>query len=355
MQLSDLKVIELASVLAGPAVGMFFAELGASVVKVENSTSGGDVTRTWRLASEGKQPAESAYYCSVNWGKQVLFADLRQPADRQAIYELVQQADIVISNYKSGDDQKLGVDYATLAALNPRLIYGQITAFGKDNPRLGYDLVLQAETGFMYMNGNPHQAPAKMPVALIDILAAHQLKEALLLALLQRHTTGKGAYVSVSLYDAAVASLANQATNWLIAANVPQPVGSLHPNIAPYGDMFATADHKMVVLAVGNDAQFERLCGIVQQPLLAQNPLFATNPMRVANRAALVQHLSAAIAQLSQATLLDACHASQVPAAALHSMPEVMTTDAAQRMLLTMQRSDGSTARLVRTVAFEWE
>ncbi|MDF2452610.1 MAG: CoA transferase [Bacteroidota bacterium] len=213
---SDLIVIELAGVLAGPSAGLFFAELGARVIKVENPKTGGDVTRSWKLHAENTNDKESAYYWSINAGKEVVFLDLTEENDRQQFCSLVSTADILISNYKLGDDVKLKVDYPTLRKLNPRLIYASINGFGKTNPRTAYDLILQAESGFMFMNGEKNAAPLKMPVALIDILAGHQLKEGILIALLERYKTQKGSEISVSLYDTAVASLANQATNWLI-------------------------------------------------------------------------------------------------------------------------------------------
>lgn len=355
MQINKLKVVELASVLAGPAVGMFFAELGAEVVKIENPTTGGDVTRTWKLPTELPQTPYSAYYCSINWGKKVVFADLSQPADQQNVYQLIKEADIVITNYKTGDDQKLGVDYATLSKINPQLIYGQITAFGTADPRLGYDMALQAETGFMYMNGDAGGNAVKLPVALIDILTAHQLKEALLLALIKRMQTGKGSFVSVSLFDSAVASLANQATNWLMGNTIPQRMGSLHPNIAPYGETFITADHKTVVLAVGSNKQFANLCKVLQLNELSTDLRFSSNAQRVVNRQVLQDALSTAIAQISAAIFLEKCQAMQVPAAAVRNMQQVFEQTAAQKMVLTNIMPDGAIAKCVRTIAFEIE
>jgi crotonobetainyl-CoA:carnitine CoA-transferase CaiB-like acyl-CoA transferase len=240
----DLKVVELANVLAGPAVGLFFAELGAHVVKVENKLTDGDVTRSWKIPSENKNTSSSAYFASVNWNKTSIFVDLRDTADRQQVMELIKDADIVISNYKPGDDEKLQMGYEQLKKINPRLIYAHISGFANASSRTAYDLILQAETGFMYMNGTPESGPLKMPVALIDILAAHQLKEGILIALIKRLQTGKGSRVSASLEHAAIASLANQASNWLMTGYNHQPSGSLHPNIAPYGELFTTADSK---------------------------------------------------------------------------------------------------------------
>jgi crotonobetainyl-CoA:carnitine CoA-transferase CaiB-like acyl-CoA transferase len=180
----NLTVIELSSVLAGPSVGVFFAELGARVIKIENPKTGGDVTRTWKLPSE-KGPGVSAYYSSVNAGKEILFLDITEKKSLEKFYGLVKKADIIITNYKSGDDKKLNVDFKRLSKINPKLVYACINGFGSDSNRTAYDLILQAETGFMSMNGEKDGAPLKMPVALIDLLAGHHLKEAILIALLK--------------------------------------------------------------------------------------------------------------------------------------------------------------------------
>ncbi|NJM26440.1 MAG: CoA transferase, partial [Bacteroidia bacterium] len=301
----DIIVLELASVLAGPSVGQFFAELGATVVKVENLTTGGDVTRTWKLANE-RTDDRSAYFTSVNWGKRAVAVNLQTLEGRHIVHQLVRKSDIVIASFKPGDDAKLGVDYATLAALNPRIVYGRITGYGPGSERVGYDAVLQAEAGFMFMNGEPGGRSLKMPVALIDVLAGHQLKEAILLAMLQREKTGEGAPVEVSLFQTAVSSLVNQAANYLVANIIPAKTGSTHPNIAPYGDTFLTADNKEIILAVGTDRQFRQLCVVLEMPEVADNQEFATNQNRVANRRHLHQLLSGAIRRHPATGILEA-------------------------------------------------
>lgn len=343
---NDLKVIELANVLAGPAVGMFFAELGANVIKIENKLSGGDITRQWKLPLE-KQQNISAYFCSVNWNKQHLFLDLKQEDDRQKVYGLIKDADIVISNYKRGDDVKLGMDHSTLSRLNPKLIYGHITSFGEDSDRVAYDLVLQAEAGFMSMNGTKESGPVKMPVALMDVLAAHQMKEALLVGLLERERTGKGGYYTVSLFDAAVASLANQASNWLMAGHVPLPAGSLHPNIAPYGETFTTKDAKLVVLAVGSNSQFIALCQVLNASFCSRAE-FATNVMRVKNRTELAELLAPLISEFDRDELLQLLEKNGVPAGAVRDVEEVFTLPPAKRLIL----ESGNGEKRVRTVIF---
>src|SRR3954465_2895072 len=273
----DLKIVELANVLAGPAVGLFFAELGASVVKIENKRTNGDITRGWKLPTENKDSNYSAYYASVNWNKTSLFIDLGLPEEKQKVYDLIKEADIVISNYKPGDDVKLQMQYDFLRKLNPSLIYAHISGFGNDSSRTAFDLILQAETGFMYMNGTASTGPLKMPVALIDILAAHQLKEGILVALIKRMKTGKGSVVTVSLQDAAIASLANQASNWLMQGYNHQHSGSLHPNIAPYGEIFTTSDSKKIVLAIGNEKQFSKLCELLNRMDIVEDPRYSSN------------------------------------------------------------------------------
>jgi len=202
MEFKDLVVVELASVLAGPAVGMFFAELGAKVIKIENKKTNGDVTRNWKLAKEDARDEFSAYYHSINWGKEKMMLDLGSEEDYKRVIELVKTADIVISNFKADSAIKLKMDYESLKHYNPTIIYASVSAYGDHNPAPGFDAMIQAETGWVHMTGEKNGAPVKMPVALIDILAAHQLKQGVLIALLKRQKTGEGSYVSISLFDA---------------------------------------------------------------------------------------------------------------------------------------------------------
>ena len=348
----DLKVIELANVLAGPAVGMFFAELGAEVIKVENKLTNGDVTRSWKLPSENSNSDISAYYSSVNWNKKNILVDLKEKSDRQKVYDLIKDADIVITNYKSGDELKLEMDYETLKKINPQLIYAHITGFGDGSSRTAYDLVLQAETGFMFMNGTRESGPIKMPVALIDVLAAHQLKEGILVALISKLKTGKGSKVAVSLYDSAIASLANQASNWLMANHDPQPNGSLHPNIAPYGEIFTTLDKKMIVLAIGNNKQFEQLCSLLNLEDLKLNSDFSTNTNRVKNRKELFKILQESIKNYSTEKLLHDFIKNDVPAGIIKSVKDVFEDEKAHSLILTENHPKGAISKRVRTAIF---
>ena len=345
--LRDLVVVELASVLAGPSVGMFFAEHGARVVKVE--PPGGDVTRRWHLASENAADDRPAYFCAVNWGKESVVLDLATGAGRRALHQLVARADVVVSSYRPGQAARLGADAETLRAINAGIIVVEVTGYGADDEgddRAGYDAVIQAESGFMFLNGSPGGPPTKMPVALVDVLAAHQLKEAALVALLARERTGAGATVRVSLLGAAVASLANQASNWLTAGVSPQRLGSAHPNIAPYGTPYVTATGE-VVLAVGTDRQFAALAAALDLDELATDPRFATNAARVRHRDALDAALAPALATRDRNVLLSDLAVRGVPAGAVRDLPTVFRQPEVSRRVL--RDADGHAA--VRTVA----
>ncbi|MER2997931.1 CaiB/BaiF CoA transferase family protein [Pontibacter populi] len=344
----DMLVLELASVLAGPSVGQFFAELGARVIKIENAATNGDVTRRWKLKSEPANTDTPAYFCAANWGKESLPLNLSQNSDLEQLYSLVKQADMVIASYKPGDAEKLQVDYKTLQTINPTLIYGHLTGYGPEDERAGYDAVIQAETGFMYLNGESGGEPTKMPVALMDLLAAHQLKEGLLVALVQRERTGQGQYVQVSLVQAAVSALANQATNWLVAGQNPQRIGSEHPSIVPYGTVYNTRDNKQLVLAIGDDRQFERLSKALGTPEIAQDAKFKTNYSRVQHRQELNELLRQLIKNMDQDQLLQTLHKLHVPAGAVNSVADVFELPQARQMLL----KHADTKPGVRQVAF---
>jgi crotonobetainyl-CoA:carnitine CoA-transferase CaiB-like acyl-CoA transferase len=328
----NLKVLELASVLAGPSVGQFFAELGAEVIKIENLNTGGDVTRTWRGSCE-QTDDRSAYFCSVNWGKKSVSLNLNSPEGKEKVQKLASKSDLIIASYKPGDAEKLGVSYQQLKVNNEKLIYGQITGYGSDNDRVGYDAVIQAESGFMDLNGEADGNPTKMPVALIDVLAGHQLKEGLLLALLKKERTGAGSFVEVSLIQSAIASLANQATNWLVAHQLPTRQGSAHPTIAPYGDSFLTKDGKRILLAVGNDKQFINLINILSLQTFNIEK-FSTNTMRVSNRKELNTLLADAIGKINSDEFLHKIHQHKIPGGIIQNMKEVFEMRAANDLLI---------------------
>lgn len=349
----QLKVVELASVLAGPSVGLFFAELGAKVIKVENKRTAGDVTRTWKLPSENKNDSISAYYSSVNVGKQSVFLDLGTAEDQTIVHALLEDADILIVNFKHGDAAKFNLQYEQLKQHYPHLIYAEITGFGEESDRVAYDLILQAETGYMSMNGTPESGPVKMPIAFIDLLAGHQLKEGVLLALYERDYLKKGGcLITVSLYEAALASLTNQATNWLMAGHIPQRIGSQHPNISPYGELFETKDGATITFAIGSDKQFQHLCEVLGKESLAEHHLFSTNSLRVANRVFLKTLLSEAVKEFDVAPLLEELMHKFVPAGRVKDMKEVFETPEAQALIVE-GKIEGLTTKTVKSAVFK--
>ena len=345
---AELKVVELAAVLAGPSVGQFFAELGADVIKVENPSTGGDVTRSWKLASEDPNSKVSSYFASANWGKEHVFINLK--TDVEKIYELVKNADIVITSFKPGDATKLKVDYETLKKIKRDIIYGNISGYGEEDSRVGYDAILQAETGFMYMNGDPESLPTKMPVAIVDIVAAHQLKQGILSALYNRQKTGEGAFVQVSLFDSALATLANQGTNYLNANHIPTRTGSEHPNIVPYGKVFRTSDKRELVLAVGSDRQFKSLCEILGLNDVPDNIKFNTNANRVLNRKEIYQLLEMTILKIDYKKLMKELIEHKIPAGPVNSMQDLFELEMAQKMILTYDKDN---LKGIRNVAFK--
>ncbi|HMM10601.1 MAG TPA: CaiB/BaiF CoA-transferase family protein [Bacteroidales bacterium] len=350
--LNDILVLELANVLAGPAAAATFAELGASVIKVENLRIGGDVTRTWKLPDEDPDSDISAYFSCANWGKQSLALDLLTSEGMEIVHALAAKADIVIASYKPGDAEKLKVDYTTLSRRNPRLIYAHLTGYGPNNDRAGYDAIIQAETGFTLINGEAGRKPVKMPVALMDILAAHHMKEAILLALLNRERTGQGTYIDVSLFRSGISSLANQATNWLVGGRIPQAMGSDHPNIVPYGTIFFTCDKKPVVLAVGSDKQFVDLCRVLEVPEMAHDQRFATNQQRVRHREILTKMLTELIAKMERKQLLEGLNGLKVPAGGVFDMKEVFELPESQEMLIESRIDEDRQLKGVRNIAF---
>lgn len=342
----DLKVVELAAVLAGPAVGTFFAEGGASVIKVENATTGGDMTRKWFTHGENSEGV-SAYFSSVNYGKEeYLMLNYNEEKDLRRVYDLISKADIVISNFSASAAHRFGLDFASLRNLNPHIISAELTGF-PNSDRPAFDVVLQAETGFISMTGSDQKAPAKLPVALIDVLAAHQLKEGVLTALWQSAKGDTRAKrIRVSLYEAALASLVNVASNFLMAGHVAKPIGTKHPNIAPYGDILETTDGGKVVLAVGTQKHFANLCGVLERTDLTEDRRFSSNALRVQNRDALMEQLREAAKTLKRDDLMDKLLESKVPAGAVKTVDEVLNSSEARRLILRDIIEGADTSRL---------
>lgn len=294
--LSHLRVLDLSRVLAGPWSGQILADLGAEVIKVERPGVGDD-TRAWGPPflkdAYGENTSEAAYYLSANRNKRSVTIDFTQPEGQRLVRELAAKSDVLIENFKVGGLAAYGLDYASLKAINPRLIYCSITGFGQTGPyakRAGYDFMIQGLGGLMSLTGRPEgdegAGPVKVGVALTDILTGLYSTVAILAALAHRDQGGGGQHIDMALLDVQVACLANQAMNYLTTGTPPRRLGNAHPNIVPYQD-FPTADGDFI-LTVGNDGQFRKFAEVAGQPQWADDPRFATNTLRVANRAELI-------------------------------------------------------------------
>jgi crotonobetainyl-CoA:carnitine CoA-transferase CaiB-like acyl-CoA transferase len=321
--LAGLKVIELARILAGPWAGQTLADLGAEVIKVESLE--GDDTRQWGppfIEREGDRSA--AYFHGTNRGKSSVAIDFRTPEGQAEVRALVKDADILIENFKLGGLAKYGLDYASLSALNPGLIYCSITGFGQDGPyaaRAGYDYIIQGMSGLMSITGAPDGQPTRAGVAITDVFTGVYATTAILSALHQRHATGKGQQIDMALLDVAVAVTANQAMNYLSTGVAPGRIGNYHPNLVPY-QVFDCSDG-FIIIAVGNDAQYKRFCDLLGLPDLATHADYASNADRVANRDRLSALLTKATLRFTKAELLAACEGAGVPAGPINSMDEV--------------------------------
>lgn len=323
--LAGLKVVELARILAGPWIGQTLADLGADVVKVEAPE--GDDTRRWGppfVRNADGSEGDAAYFHACNRGKRSVVADLRSEAGRALVRDLAAGADVFVENFKVGALAKYGLDYASLHALNPRLVYCSITGFGQDGPyaaRAGFDAMIQAMGGIMSLTGEPDGGPQKIGVAFADLFAAQHGVIAIQAALLQRARTGHGQHIDIALLDSMVGMLANQAMNYLVSGASPTRMGTAHPNIVPY-QAFAAGDGALM-LAVGNDAQFARLCEVLEVQQLAADRRFATNADRVRHRAVLVPLLSDAFARQARDDVLAKLEAQGVPAGPINAVAEV--------------------------------
>lgn len=318
--LAGIKVLELARILAGPWIGQTLADLGATVIKVEAPE--GDDTRQWGPPFvERAGDRSAAYFHACNRGKLSVVADFRNPEDQAMVRRLAAEADVLIENFKLGGLTKFGLDYAHLSAINPRLIYCSITGFGQTGPyaaRAGYDFMIQGMSGLMSITGEAGREPQKVGVAVTDIITGLYGTIGIQAALLQRAQTGRGQHIDMALMDCAVALLANQAMNFLASGTAPVQMGNAHPNIAPY-QVFAVADGH-VIIAVGNDLQFGKLCALLGVPA---DPRFATNASRLAHRAALTEVLQAALRDWRRDALLNALSAQAVPAGPINSIADV--------------------------------
>ena len=344
LALSGIRVADFSRVLAGPLATMLLADLGADVVKIERPESGDD-TRGWGPPFVG---GDAAYFLSLNRNKRSVTLDLSSDEGRSAARRLALASDVVVENFRPGLMERFGLDHASLAAEHPGLVYCSLTAFGEGDPaaRPGYDIIVQALSGLMSFTGHPGGEPTKVGVALLDVICGLYACNAIQAALIGRGTTGRGARVTVSLFDASVAALVNQAANYLLGGLVPEPLGNAHPNIVPY-QLFETAD-RPIILAAGNDRLFERTCEVVGRPELAADERFATNAARVRNRDALIPLLSAELAGRSAVEWLEALEAAAVPCAPVRKLDEVF---ASAEGAAAIQEIDDPARGLLRLVA----
>lgn len=348
--LKGLKAVELASVLAGPLVGTFLSELGAEVTKVEHPGTAGDVTRQWRAAGESNEGI-SAYYAAANGPKNVVMLDLTQKEDQLSLDHLLGEADFLLQNFKASSLPLMGLEPAILAARFPRLIHLHLQGFLCESNRPGYDMVVQAETGLMGMNGEPGHSPFRMPVAMMDILAAHQMRSAAMLALWEREKDGQGSYSEIWLDAAGLSALVNRGTEFLVAGSDPKPLGAAHPQIAPYGESFVCSCGGKVVLAIGNDRQFKSLCEVLGLDHLADEKRFATNPMRVKHRAALAESLTDALRHIEREVLMQLGRDRGIPLGRVNRVSEALDSPAGRAMTAPFEL-EGQSVRHLRQVAF---
>ena len=321
--LAGIKVVELARILAGPWAGQTLADLGADVIKVEAPE--GDDTRRWGppfIDRDGEKSA--AYFHATNRGKRGITCDFRTAEGQETVRRLVADADVLIENFKVGGLTKYGLDYESLKKVNPRLIYCSITGFGQTGPyahRAGYDFIIQGMAGLMSVTGEPEGQPQKVGVAVTDVFTGVYGATAILAALVQRGRTGEGQHIDMALLDVATSIMANQAMNFLVSGKPPTMMGNAHPNLAPYA-VFDCADG-WIILATGNDAQYQRLCAILGLDDMAKAPDFLTNADRIANRAEMTARITEATLRWAKADLLQACEDQGVPAGPINNLAEV--------------------------------
>jgi crotonobetainyl-CoA:carnitine CoA-transferase CaiB-like acyl-CoA transferase len=355
--LAGLRVLDLSRVLAGPWAGQMLADLGADVVKVERP-QGGDDTRAWGPPwlqdDEGRSTAESAYYLSANRNKRSVTIDIATPEGQALVRQMAARADVVLENFKAGGLAQYGLDYASLQELNPRLVYCSITGFGQTGPyaaRAGYDFLIQGMGGLMSLtgraDGSAGEGPMKVGVALTDVMTGMYATIAVQAALAHRARTGKGQHIDLALLDVQVASLANQASNYLVGGMVPKRLGNAHPNIVPYQD-FPTADGFMIV-AVGNDGQFAKLGRVLGRPEWGGDERFATNPQRVRYREQLVPMIQDITLGRTTAEWVALMEEAGVPCGPINTVDQVFADPQVQArgMAIDMPHPQGQSVALV--------
>lgn len=352
--LSGIRVIELARVLAGPWAGQMLADLGADVIKVENP-EGGDDTRAWGppfVEGADGENLSAAYYHATNRNKRSIAVDLKTPEGQETVRRLCASADVVIENFKRGGLEKYGLDYDSLKATNPKLVYCSITGFGQNGPYAdfaGYDYIVQGMSGFMSITGEKEGEPMKAGVAIADVFTGIYAVTAIQAALIHVMKSGQGQFIDMALLDVMSAVLANQNMNYLISGKAPSRLGNAHPNISPY-EVVETADGHLI-LAVGNDGQFKRLCAILGIPEIADDARFATNKARVASKAEVRRIVMTETMKWQKRDLLSACEANAVPAGPINSIAEMFADPQIEARALKIDLTDdrGTVIPSVRT------
>jgi formyl-CoA transferase len=355
--LEGIRVLDLSRVLAGPWCSQNLADLGADVIKVERPGAGDD-TRGWGppflKTRDGADTEDSAYYLAANRGKRSITVDLSTEAGREIVRGLAAVSDVVLENYKVGDLAKFGLDYASLSAINPRLVYCSITGFGQTGPwshRPGYDFIIQGIGGLMSLTGEaddrPGGGPQKVGVAVVDLFTGMYATQAVLAALFHRSRTGEGQYIDMALLDVQVAMTANMATNYLHSGKAPRRWGNAHPNVVPY-QTFRTADG-WIIVATGNDGQFRRFCELGGRPELADDPRFARMRDRIGSREVLVPLLAEMVAQRTSAEWIEGMEAAGVPCGPINDLRQVFENPQVQArgMRVDIERADAGPVRLV--------
>jgi crotonobetainyl-CoA:carnitine CoA-transferase CaiB-like acyl-CoA transferase len=325
--LSDIRVLDLSRVLAGPWATQMLGDLGAEIIKIEKPGVGDD-TRGWGppwfVRDSGEGEARTAgYYLATNRNKKSVAIDIATPEGQKLIRDLAALSDIVVENFKRGGLKKYGLDYPSLKAINPTLIYCSITGFGQDGPdadKPGYDLMIQGMSGFMSITGEKDGPPRRMGVAMVDLTTGMNAAAAILAALYQREKTGEGQHIDIALFDVALSGLGNQALNYLVSGEAPGRTGNAHPNVVPY-QPFETADG-WIIIAVGNDSQFARFAELTGHGELAEDERYRTNAARVENRDTLIPPFVEAMKQRTTADWADALTEARVPYGPINTIEE---------------------------------
>ncbi len=346
--LDGVKVLDLSRILAGPTCTQLLGDLGAEVLKIENPKAGGDDTRQWgppyALDADGNPSDLSAYFMAANRNKRSVAVDITGEDGQALIRQLAAQADILIENFKPGGLAKYGLDYASLKADFPHLVYCSISGYGQTGPnshKPGYDLMAQGYGGIMSLTGEPEGAPMKAGVGIVDVMSGMYATVGILAALRHRDRTGEGQQIDVALVDSQIAWMINEGVNYLTTGDLPQRRGNNHPNIVPYG-VYGTADGH-VILAVGNDSQFKRFLEFLNLTGLAEDPRFATNPARLEHRDALEEIIAPAVQRHSTAGIIAAMEERKVPAGPVQTLDQVFASDqvAARDMRIAMEAAPG--------------